>query len=151
MRNLIGALLVLLAASPAVAAPSKTSPALVEEIARLDRAMFDAFNAHDADKLMSFFSKDLEFYHDRDGLVSYEEANNNFHRIFLNVPDLHRELVPGSLEVYPLGDYGALELGAHRFCHRENGRDDCGVFRFVQIWQKGDGQWKVTREISYDH
>lgn len=27
----------------------------------------------------------------------------------------------------------------------ENGRNDCGTFKFIQVWRK------VTREISYDH
>lgn len=147
MRHAI-AVLALLVSS--VAAAETRSP-LYDEIAQLDRAMFDAFNAHDADKLMSFFSEDLEFYHDKDGLVSWQQANQAFRAIFARNDGLRRELVPGSLEVYPLGTYGAVEIGAHRFCHVENGKDDCGTFKFIQVWRKKDGRWKVTREISYDH
>lgn len=64
---------------------------------------------------------------------------------------IRRDLVPGSLEVYPIRDYGAIEIGAHRFCHVENGKDDCGTFKFVQIWQKQQRGWKVTRVVSYGH
>ena len=39
---------------------------------------------------------------------------------------LHRELVPGTLEVYPLGEDGLLEVCQHRFCHTENWKEDCG-------------------------
>jgi hypothetical protein len=28
-----------------------------------------------------------------------------------------RELVPGTLQVYPVKDYGAIEMGVHRFHH----------------------------------
>ncbi len=147
MKHAIAILSLLLASTAA----AQTKSALYDEIAQLDRAMFDAFNAHDADKLMSFFSEDLEFYHDKDGLVSWEQANKGFHTMFARNDGIHRELVPGSLEVYPLGTYGAVEIGAHRFCHVENGKDDCGTFKFIQVWRKKDGRWKVTREISYDH
>jgi hypothetical protein len=64
---------------------------------------------------------------------------------------MRRDLVPGTLEVYPIKGYGAIEIGAHRFCHKEDGKDDCGVFKFVQIWQKQESGWKVTRVVSYGH
>src|SRR6266705_59564 len=35
-----------------------------------------------------------------------------------------------------------------RFCFRKN---ECGTFRFVHIWQKKDGEWKISRAISYSH
>ncbi|MNC99919.1 hypothetical protein D3C83_183680 [compost metagenome] len=53
--------------------------------------------------------------------------------------------------MYPIPGYGAMEVGVHRFCHVENGKEDCGNFKFVHIWQKKDGQWKITRVVSYDH
>jgi hypothetical protein len=64
---------------------------------------------------------------------------------------LKRELVPGTLEVYPVRDYGAIEIGSHRFCHDENGKQDCGTFKFMHIWKKTGNEWKITRIISYDH
>ena len=135
------------AASPKVT----TAPSLYDAIAAADRAMFDAFNAHDAERLGSMFSEDLEFYHDKDGLGLKDATMKSFRTIFARNDGLHRVLVPNTLEVHPLGDYGALELGAHRFCHVENGKDDCGTFKFTMIWKKNDGQWQVTRVISYDH
>jgi hypothetical protein len=64
---------------------------------------------------------------------------------------LRRRLVPGSMEVYPIPGYGAVEVAAHEFCHEENGTTECGVFKFLHVWQKKDGQWSVTRAVSYDH
>jgi hypothetical protein len=69
----------------------------------------------------------------------------------LSTGDIRRELVPGSMHAYPLPGYGALQTGAHRFCHTENGKQDCGVFEFSMIWQKKDDQWRITRVISYGH
>jgi hypothetical protein len=62
-----------------------------------------------------------------------------------------RELVDGSLEVYPIKGYGAIEIGAHRFCHTEDGKLDCGTFRFLQVWRFKDGAWKVSRDVSFGH
>ena len=129
------------------------SKELFTEIAHMDSVLFDAFNTHDVDKLMSTFDSSLEFYHDQGGVTNYEQNKINF----LNAVErnkttgLRRDLVPGSMEVYPIKDYGAIETGLHRFCHEENGKQDCGTFKFLHIWQKKNGQWKLTRVASYDH
>lgn len=130
---------------------SPESQPLFDEISNMDRVMFDAFNAHDAEKLATFFSEDLEFYHDTGGLLTKSVAMDGMKSNFAKNNGLRRDLVKDSLEVYPIKSYGAVEIGAHRFCHVENGRDDCGVFRFVHVWQRKDGNWKITRAVSYDH
>ena len=115
--------------------------------------MFSGFNAHDLDKLISFFDSSLEFYHDIGGLSNFEKNKQLLGDLFERnkTTGLRRELVPGSIEVYPITDYGAIETGLHRFCHEENGKPDCGTFKFMHIWQKKNNQWKITRVASYDH
>lgn len=132
-------------------AAAKLAAALYEQIAALDKALFDAYNARDLDKLLSFFSEDLEFYHDLTGLTTYEQNRQEFQALMVKPTAPHRELVPGSLEVYPVKGYGAMEIGAHRFCHLENGIQDCGTFKFAMVWQQQGGAWKVTRVLSYGH
>jgi ketosteroid isomerase-like protein len=117
----------------------------------MDSVMFDAFNAHDLNALKNVFSPDLEFFHDRGGLSNYETSMKNFGGVFASVPDLHRELIAGTMEVYPIPGYGAVEMGLHRFIHKENGKDIVGLYKFTQIWQFKDGAWKVTREVSVGH
>ena len=126
---------------------------LYDTIVHMDSVMFDAFNAHNLEKLKATFSEDLEFYHDKDGLAGYTKTMENFKRIFEDkkLVTLKREMVKGSLEVYPIYDYGAVEICRHRFCHLENGKNDCGIFKNIMIWHRKDGQWKVSRVISYDH
>ncbi len=51
-------------------------------IAALDSAMFCAFNAHDADRLGTWFTPDLEFYHDKSGLAGYDTTMANFRGLF---------------------------------------------------------------------
>jgi ketosteroid isomerase-like protein len=128
-----------------------TSGELFETIARMDSAIFDAFNAHDVDRLMSRFTDDLEFYHDTGGLTDNRQTKESFGKLFANTPDIRRDLVKGSLEVYPIKDHGAIEIGEHRFCHKETNKDDCGTFKFAMVWRKAGDSWKISRVISYGH
>ncbi|HMQ77781.1 MAG TPA: nuclear transport factor 2 family protein [Flavobacteriales bacterium] len=126
---------------------------LITAIAALDSALFAAFNAHDADRLGTFFTPDLEFYHDRGGLGGFDSTLAGFRRLFSQAAtaDMQRELVPGTLEVYRLGEFGLLEICRHRFCHTENGTRECGTFKNVMVWRKEGDRYKVSRVISFDH
>jgi ketosteroid isomerase-like protein len=139
-------------ASMSFASPG-TSPnqQLYDEVKRLDSVLSEAFNKHDVNKLKALFTDDLEFYQDNEGLVRYEQTVRDFEGMFAQANNITRELVGSTMEVYPVKDYGAIEIGAHRFCHVENGKNECGTFKFVHIWQKKDGEWKISRAISYAH
>jgi ketosteroid isomerase-like protein len=50
-----------------------------------------------------------------------------------------------------IANFGAVLFGAHRFCHVENGKDDCGVYKFAHVWKKTADGWKITRVITYGH
>jgi len=125
---------------------------LYKSVAALDKQVFDAYNSRDLDKFVSFFSKDLEFYHDRGGLTNYQQNVVLFKNDFLSDHKMRRELVAGTLEVYPVGEYGALEIGIHRFYGTVNGQEQLeATAKFAQIWKNENGKWIITREISYDH
>lgn len=136
-------------AAPTAPAGS-ASPALREEVLRQDQRMGDAFNAHDGDRLMAVFARDLEFIHDADGFASYEQVDHDFRGMFASLPDMRRELV-GPVEVYPIKDYGAIEIAAHRFCHTEHGKLECGVFHFLHVWHRTPDGWQISRVVSYGH
>jgi len=124
---------------------------LTQTITRMDTKMFEAFNAHDVELLMSLFTQDVEFYHDKGGLTNWQQTRDDFTKMFGNMADIKRALVPNTLQVYPIKGFGAIELGTHRFCHTENGKKECGDFPFVMIWKKAADSWKVSRVISYGH
>ena len=136
---------------PSAKKTAATSGELFETIARMDTAIFDAFNAHDIDHLMALFTDDLEFYHDAGGLSDKQQTGEAFKKMFAGTPDIRRDLVKSSLEVYPVKDYGAMEIGEHRFCHKENGKDDCGTFKFAMVWRKTGESWQISRVMSYGH
>jgi ketosteroid isomerase-like protein len=130
---------------------ASVSQELYNEIARMDSVLFEAFNTQNLDKLKTLFTDDLEFYHDAGGLALYSQTIKDFKTMFEQNLKIRRELVKGSLEIYPIKNYGAIETGQHRFCHIENGKDECGTFKFVHVWQKKGGEWKISRIISYNH
>lgn len=117
----------------------------------MDSVLFDAFNTHRLPVLQKVFAHNVEFYHDRDGLSNYQTTMDSFKKLFAATPDLHRELIPETLEVYPVPGYGAIESGEHRFTHTQNKQKITAVYKFVNIWQLKNGQWQVTRTISIGH
>jgi hypothetical protein len=124
---------------------------LFRTIAALDGALFEAFNGCDLEKFNSFFVDNLEFYHDQDGLtVGRQNVTDAVKRNICG--RVRREVVPGTLQVYPLRGYGAIEIGMHRFHHpKAEDTQPVGEGKFVHVWQNKDGAWKITRVLSYDH
>lgn len=137
-------------APPAAAGEPAGSP-LFAAIARADAELTKSFDAHDLAALMALFAEDVEFYHDTGGLQRYADVERGFGGLFAQQNGIRRELIPGSLRVFPIQNYGALELGAHRFCHVENGGNVCGVFEFVHLWRREGEAWKLARVMSYGH
>ena len=137
-------------AQPQQAAAPKDE--LFRTIASLDGEVFDAFNRCDLEKFGSYFTEELEFYHDNGGLTDrsrqslVESVKNNI------CGKVYRVLVTETLEVYPLNGYGAVEIGVHRFYHPgKDSTESVGEAKFVHLWQNKEGAWKITRVISYDH
>ena len=60
-----------------------------------------------------------------------------------------RELVKGSIEVYPIKDFGAIEIGLHKF---HNNQEPVGtlskVGRFLILWENKNNDWKIKRVVS---
>ena len=150
LRALRAALAVLAWLPASVSAQNPVST-LTAEILRQDSLAFSAFNRHDLDGALAFFAEDLEFLHDRDGALGHAELKEGLRSLFAQENGLPRELVPGSSEVHPVPGFGAIQIGRHRFCHDENGREDCGTFRFTHVWRQVDRRWEIARVLSYAH
>jgi hypothetical protein len=158
MKKTMALLPVLLAIAPLFApltyihAQTASTPApLFQTIQSLDTQLFEAYNHCELEKFGSLLADDLEFYHDVGGLsrsrqTTVEGVKNNI------CGKVTRELVPGTLEVYPIANYGAVEIGVHRFHHPgQDNVNPVGEAKFIHLWQNKDGAWKVTRVISFDH
>lgn len=142
------------------AGPERTQ-ALHDAIARADAAFFAAFfDSCDVDAVAAMVSDDFEFFHDKGGLTATSGAQfvevmkgkcarQTSGEDFLS----RRELVPESLEVYPLANYGAVQVGVHRFYAIVAGQPDrlTETARFTQVWKQEGETWKLARVLSYDH
>src|SRR5580698_3558507 len=72
---------------------------LEKAIATLDAAVFDAYNRCDLKKFESFFTDDVEFYHDQGGLT--RGGADLTESIRKNICGrVTRELVPGTIEAH---------------------------------------------------
>lgn len=124
---------------------------LFNKVANLDSSLFAAYNSKNLDLMKTYFTKDIEWYQDNEGLIDFERVFSNFQSIFNRDYDLKRNLIKESLEVYPIEGYGAIEIGTHQFKQIENGKLEIGTFKFLMIWKNDNGNWKISRVISYDH
>jgi len=124
---------------------------LFNKVAQLDSSLFAAYNSKKLDLMKTYFTNDLEWYQDNGGLIDFEKVFENFNSIFNRDYDLKRNLIKESLEVHPIEDYGAIEIGKHQFKHIENGKLEIGTFKFLMIWKNDNGNWKISRVVSYDH
>lgn len=121
---------------------------LYDTIVYLDSVLFEAYNTCKLDRFERYFSDSIEFYHDKGGLSNskkqlIESLRNNI------CGKVTRELIPGSIEVYPIPGYGAVQIGNHRF---HNNQEPPGtpsrIGKFVHTWQYKNGEWKISRVIS---
>lgn len=130
-----------------------TDDTLFRQIAASDSAFFDAYNNCELSKMESYFTRDVEFYHDQSGLSRLPGVMDALRKNICG--KVHRDPVPGTLEVYPLKGYGAVASGLHRFCdsrkHRTCEEGNSGIAKFVTLWRQQNGKWRMSRVISYDH
>jgi hypothetical protein len=160
-RNVFFASIFALAASSAGAAtPAASTPenpakgeALFSTISKLDGEFFDAFNhcssPDQLEKHASYLNPSVEFYHDKGGVTwtrhdYIEKTRENVCGHF------RRVLTAGSVEVYPIEGYGAIEEGLHMFCDIKS--EKCfGKAKFLVVWHHVPKGWEITRIFSYGH
>lgn len=123
---------------------------LYNEIVQQDSLFFDAYNNCSTmlEKYGKFYSENIEFYHDQGGyMTSKKDIIDGTQKNICG--KVTRELVKGSIEVYPIKDHGAIEFGLHQF---HNNQEPPGtpsrIGRFTIIWHKENNQWKITRVVS---
>ncbi|WP_053002483.1 nuclear transport factor 2 family protein [Kordia jejudonensis] len=129
---------------------------LEAKILALDATFWNVYNSCNVDKFKQFLTDDLEFYHDKGGLTETSEKLISLVKNGLcKDPNmkLRREAVKGSVNVYPLNNYGAIITGEHLFYLTENGNPERLVeaAKFTHVWKNENGKWCMSRVLSYDH
>lgn len=120
---------------------------LYQEIMRMDSTWEDAYNHCKIDVQDQLLSDDIEFFHDQGGLLTSKKRLMDAYKNNI-CGKVTRELLKGSIEVYPIKDYGAVEMGYHRFHSINDTGPNSKYARFVHIWKKENGMWKITRVVS---
>jgi hypothetical protein len=124
------------------------SKPLYDSIVFMDSVMFHAYNNCDLEKFKSMFDDDIEFYHDKGGLMTSLDTIIAATEKYI-CGKVTRQLVKGSIEVYPIAGYGAIEIGQHFFINNQEPKPDKpDIGKFVHTWKKENGEWKLTRVIS---
>ena len=162
-KSLTVGLLLLIAAVriPAQTAGPAQTQLLTDEVAAADLALFSAFfDRCDTAALAKMVTDDFEMFHDKNGYMAksgkeFLDALSGTCARQKTGEDYRarRELVPGSIKVYPLNNYGAVEVGVHRFFQLLPGKPEklVEVSQFTHVWKKEESGWKLSRVLSYDH
>jgi ketosteroid isomerase-like protein len=120
---------------------------LYDSIVAMDAAWEDAYNHCKMTAMDSMTSEDLEFYHDRGGLMTSKALLLD--ALKQNIcGKVTRHLKAGSIEVYPIHNYGAVEMGQHAFRNSQEPKATLHYAKFVHLWKREKGQWRITRVIS---
>lgn len=145
--------------APAVLA--QQSDNLSAEIQQAEESLYEAiFDRCDADALEPMLAPELEFYHDKGGLVAKSAAE--FVRAIRTSCEnqklgrevrTRREAVPGTLQVHQMGNFGALAVGIHRFYHLPPDAEAVPTehARYANLWRKEGNRWVLTKVFSYEH
>jgi Domain of unknown function (DUF4440) len=124
------------------------SKELYDTVAYMDSIYFDTYNTCNLEKMASLMADTMEFYHDKGGLMTSKK--DFIEAIQHNIcGKVNRRLVPGSLEVYPIHDYGAVLIGYHQFFnHAEPANGWSKPDKYIAIWRHQNGKWQLTRVVS---
>ena len=98
-------------------------------------------------KQESIYSDTIEFFHDKAGLI------NSKSEIILGTKNnicgkVTRYIIPGSIEVYPIHNYGAVEIGFHRFYNNQEPDAASKPSKFIIVWKKEKENWTITKVVS---
>ncbi|MFC4263708.1 serine hydrolase [Ferruginibacter yonginensis] len=134
---------------------------LYETILLKDSLLFNkGFNTCDIKQFENLLSEKFEFFHDKDSISNKATFLYNIKNGLCAAPTTYqsrRELVKENTEIYPLYKgknlYGAIQIGVHNFYETIAGKAEqfAGTAKFTDVWQLENGQWKLTKSLSFDH
>jgi hypothetical protein len=154
----------LLATALAAAAAAVTLPPLPEmraQIAARDAELFTTLFGLDCapERMRALLADDLEFYHDKDGLVQgADRFVADFQRFCAERQKpgawrSRREPDVSTMTIDPIPGVGALHAGTHFFYERQGEGPEKKVGRasFANLWRLTPSGWRLARVFSYGH
>lgn len=120
-----------------------------------DSIFWHGYNTCQYDLMESYLDKNVEFYHDKGGLmIGAKNVIEATRKNICGMPGVKvtRIAVPESIKLYPLEQngqlYGAVLSGEHYFYQNEV---KTGIAKFTHTWLLKEGRWQMHRILSYDH
>jgi len=141
--------------------PDITTDELIKVMKTQDSLLFDVgFNTCDISQFEKLVSDSgFTFYHDQSGMMSSKQEFISSIKDGLCQLDYkpRRELVEGSMELYPLKKdgviYAAMQMGIHKFYAIEKGKPEylTSTAKFMHLWKLEGGEWKLAQVMSFEH
>lgn len=138
----------------------KTDP-LYNTIMSKDSLLFSVgFNTCNVKQTEALLSDNLEFYHDKGGFSDKKKFITDFKNGLCKSPSDYRSrrvLDNESTQIFPLYQngklYAAIQNGSHFFYEKEGSSIEklVGEAKFTNLWLLENGEWKLTRSLSFDH
>lgn len=139
---------------------AQNNDALIKEGVKSDSLFWVAYNKCNVNEMMRFIPNNVEFYHDKGGItkggsdlkITFQKnlcGNESFR--------LRREAIDKTVRVFPMKKdnklYGLIISGDHYFYINETGKKEFrdGLAKFTDLWTLENGEWKMSRVLSYDH
>lgn len=120
---------------------------LHKEISKMDSIFFNAYNTCDLKTQTNILHEDIEFYHDKGGLS--KSKKDIIKALKENICNkVTRNLIKGSIEVYPIPNFGAVQIGYHKFFNKLEPNAKSKPSKFITLWKKEKTGWKISRVVS---
>lgn len=130
-----------------VSGQETTNSELYQTITALDSTYFKAYNECDMSIQEKMYDENIEFYHDLGGLSTDKAAI--LEGIKTNIcGKVTRTLVANSVEVHPIKDYGAIEIGMHQFYNNQEPNAEAKPSKFIIFWKQTGPEWHINRVVS---
>lgn len=124
-----------------------SDPELYRQIEQMDQTFFDAYNQCNMKKQEAIYADDIEFFHDKGGLMTSKKELLDATKKNI-CGKVTRILIPGSIEVYPINNYGAVEMGFHRFFNNQEPNAESKPSKFIIVWKKENELWRIAKVVS---
>ena len=122
--------------------------ALHDTIVAMDKLYWEAYNKGDTTTLFNLMTDDHEFYHDIGGSTFSKEKMKDRLKRFYNLDEgVVGKTVEGTIEVYGLPGYGALQLSYRRFYDKKN-PEWTAPARAIVLWKRTPNGWLRSKVFS---
>jgi hypothetical protein len=127
-----------------------TSSAVRREILAQDARISDGYNHCRIQTLKALFANNAELYFaDRGVARQLFRYTDTLRRTFCG--KYRREAPAADQRIYPLPDYGAIQVGTQSFCAVDSQPCRGQRMQFTAIWRQRDGVWQITRFVRYGY